>query len=553
MRAELIAFLAVVGNALALPNASSVSSAPTAQVKNGTYVGVHSAEYNQDFFLGIPYAQPPVGELRFRVPQSLDGAWNGTKDATAYSKECVGYGSDQLIYETSEDCLYLNIVRPSGYENTSLPVGFWIPGGGYYQGGGVDQRFNLSFIVENAAAIGKPFIGVTTNYRLSGWGFLMGDEVQESGQTNLGLRDQRLAMHWLQENVAAFGGDPSKVTIWGESAGASSVGFQLTAYDGRDDSLFRGAIMESGSPVYYQALMNSTGFQSNYTALLSATGCANATESLGCLRALPYATLNDALNTTDLKEWGPAIDGDFIAGKTSLQLAAGKFVHVPVISGANSDEGTAFTDDGINNSTQLLNAILLLDAGYPDVPKLGIPGSPPLGPLPDDYRPGGDLGIQYRRSAALYGDYQMVGNRRLTCETWAAEGLDAFCYRFNAIPATSDQDKGITHFDEVAWVFNNVNGVGYEPVAIPPFTGKGQSYIDLAKLMSSSWASFIVDLNPNGFAKGNLTKEDWPVYRLEDPKNYVFDANVTSFAEPDTWRQEGIKLINEHAADMFSR
>lgn len=120
--------------------------------------------------------------------------------------------SDQFWYPVNEDCLYLNVVRPSGYENASLPVAFWIHGGGFSQGGGIDQRYNLSFIVQEAAEQGKPFIGVSTNYRLSAWGFLSGDEVQEAGQTNIGLRDQRLALHWVQENIAGFGGKCLRVS-----------------------------------------------------------------------------------------------------------------------------------------------------------------------------------------------------------------------------------------------------------------------------------------------------------------------------------------------------
>lgn len=135
---------------------------------------------------------------------------------------------DQTFYNQSEDCLYLNVVRPAGFEQKQLPVGFWIHGGGFVNGGGGDQRYNLSFIVEQSVKIGKPIIGVSVNYRLSAWGFLHSNEVVGEGITNLGLRDQRIALHWVQENIAAFGGDPRKVTIFGESAGAASVGFQVS-------------------------------------------------------------------------------------------------------------------------------------------------------------------------------------------------------------------------------------------------------------------------------------------------------------------------------------
>ena len=107
---------------------SGSSNSPTATIKNGTYVGRYLPEYDQDLFLGMAYAQPPVGNLRFTIPQSLNTSWSGTKDASQYSVECVGYGSDQWNYQVSEDCLYINVVRPSGFEGRQLPVAAWIHG-----------------------------------------------------------------------------------------------------------------------------------------------------------------------------------------------------------------------------------------------------------------------------------------------------------------------------------------------------------------------------------------------------------------------------------------
>jgi carboxylesterase type B len=107
-------------------------------------------------------------------------------------------------------------------------------------GGTDDRRYNLSFIIDNSVDMGKPMIGISLQYRLSGWGFLGGKEALEGGATNLGFRDQRLALHWIQENIDAFGGDPSKVAIWGESAGAQSVGAQFLAYNGTDNPSCRG-------------------------------------------------------------------------------------------------------------------------------------------------------------------------------------------------------------------------------------------------------------------------------------------------------------------------
>ncbi|KAF2144742.1 uncharacterized protein K452DRAFT_222508 [Aplosporella prunicola CBS 121167] len=550
---------------LSAPSASHVKkAAPSATVKNGTYTGVHSTSYKQDFFLGMPFAQPPVGDLRFRNPQSLNTTWDGAKSATAYSDTCVGYGSDQFGYEVTEDCLYLNVVRPSGYDNQKLPVAFWIHGGGFFEGSAGDKRYNLSFIVQNGVDLGKPFIAVSTNYRLSAWGFLQGEDVQKSGQTNVGIRDQRLALHWVQENIGAFGGDPSKVTIWGESAGAASVGAHLVAYNGRDDKLFRGAVMQSGAPIYFAALNSSTDQQPKYEQLLTAVGCSNATDSLDCLRAVPYEDLNKAINTTALTQWGLSFDHDLFQELGSVQVAKGDVVRVPIIMGANSDEGTAFGTYGIDNTTQFENSLLasgvpanftpsILEA-YPDIPALGIPGSGALGPLPADFRPSLPYGAQFRRSAAYGGDYTFIASRRRTCELWATHGLAAYCYRFNAIPAGLAQIPGVTHFQEVAFVFDNVDGLGYAPVATPPFQGKGKGYTDLAKLMSNSWVSFIVDGDPNGYNRqGRQNTGKWPKYDNSNPLDFVFDANVTSHTEPDTYRKEGMKLIADHAADVYGR
>lgn len=121
MKLLALAALSTSVSALAVRRAS----APTVTVKNGTISGLHNAHYNQDFFLGVPYAQPPVGSLRFRIPQSLNSTIDGTLEATQYYPECVGYGGDQIGYEVSEDCLVLNVVRPCGYEGQNLPVGVW--------------------------------------------------------------------------------------------------------------------------------------------------------------------------------------------------------------------------------------------------------------------------------------------------------------------------------------------------------------------------------------------------------------------------------------------
>lgn len=151
------------------------------------------------------------------------------------------------VGDISEDCLTLNVIRPTG-NHTNLPVLVWIFGGGLYAGSTYDPQYNLSGIVKVSQDMGQPIIAVDLNYRLGMWGFLQTPGLVAEGSSNAGLMDQRLALHWIQENIASFGGDPSRVVVWGESAGAQSIGYHLLGYDGRNDGLFRGAIMESGGP-----------------------------------------------------------------------------------------------------------------------------------------------------------------------------------------------------------------------------------------------------------------------------------------------------------------
>lgn len=230
--------------------AASVTSQPLAETKNGTYQGRYLPEWDQDVFLGIPYAQPPVGDLRFRWPQSINTSFAEVREASAYGASCMQYHTN---FTLSEDCLTLNVIRPSTGDKSSpetlpLPVLVWIYGGGLYTGSTADPQYNLSGIVRVSQDMGQPVLAVSMNYRLGMWGFLQTPGLVAEGSSNAGLLDQRLALQWVQENIAAFGGDPDRVVIWGESAGAQSIAYHLFSYDGRNDGLFRGAIMESGGP-----------------------------------------------------------------------------------------------------------------------------------------------------------------------------------------------------------------------------------------------------------------------------------------------------------------
>jgi triacylglycerol lipase len=442
------------------------SGSPSVTVKNGSYHGTQNPTYAQDLFLGMPFAQPPVGDLRFRNPVSLNTTWTGSKNATQYGYACYGYGSDDWVLGNplSEDCLTINVVRPTGTKpNAQLPVGVWIYGGGAYMGSSLDPRYNLSFIVQQSVQMGKPFIAVSLNYRLQAFGFLFGSAALKEGVTNIGFRDQRLALQWIQENVAAFGGDPAKVTIWGESAGAGSVGAQLLAYGGRDDKLFRGAIQESGGHINSVRQTNASTWDKYYNNITDATNCSSASDTLACLRKVPIASLNAVLNssvTASVPYWGLVVDNDFAVATGTRQLLDGKFVKVPLLHGRNSDEGTSFAPKGINTTEQFLASVMsagpdnstaaTIAALYPDIPAIGIPATLSGRPPPNN----ASLGAQWKRAAAYVGDLRQHASRRLISQVYAAHNISSWSYRFNVLVNGQPPSSGATHFQEVAFVFH---------------------------------------------------------------------------------------------------
>lgn len=309
-------------------------------------------------------------------------------------------------------------------------------------GGSGDHRYNQSFIVQQSAEAGMPIVAVSINYRLSSWGFLYGQEIQDSGNTMNGFRDQRLALHWIQENIAAFGGDPSKVTIQGESSGGTSVAAQLLAYNGRDDGLFAHAIAESGNIAGLSPYPTVEDWKPVIANISSATGCSNATDVLNCLRGVPVEKLNSVINSTATSgaSYGFVIDGDFIVDSASNQLQDGNFVQVPYLVGTNSDEGTGFGPQQINTTEELHDWITDQDYDnataqdllilYPDIPQIGLPAT-----LPG--RPNATIGLQYKRSSAMANDMRMAAARRLSSMWWAKHGIPCYAYRFNVVVSPS--------------------------------------------------------------------------------------------------------------------
>ncbi|KAH9901913.1 Alpha/Beta hydrolase protein [Xylariomycetidae sp. FL2044] len=431
--------------------------------------------------------------------------------------------------------------------------------------------------VQKSVEASIPVVAVSLNYRLSAFGFLWSDAVAAAGgDANVGLRDQRLALRWVQENVAAFGGDPRKVTLFGESAGAIAIGRHLTAYGGRDDGLFRAAILESGGPLerWPYATPDPATYQNElYANLTASTGCdrgnngSSSTDSLECLRALPFEDLNAALNITDtwiagtgLGPWVPVVDGDFLREYQSTAIKGGRFVRVPILYGTNTDEGTAIGPSGVSTDEAFRAAVAeggpddatvaTIEALYPDVPAVGIPAGYALTDAE-----AAALGTQWKRVAAFFGDAVEHMPRRAAVTAFARVNVTAYSYRFNVRPAGIPLSTGVTHYQEVAWVFNNIEGMGY---ATNPFNGSlvdRPAYVEVSTLMSRMWVSFANCLDPN--AHGLPGYPEWPAYRVDGAgvggvgSNFVFDANVTSYVERDDWRVPGMAYLYEKAGEQF--
>ncbi|KAF4910854.1 Lipase 2 [Colletotrichum fructicola] len=547
-----------------------LSDQPHVKVRNGTLTGRYNSHYDQDFFLGIPYAKAPEGDLRFQRALPSD-AWEGSRGAAEYGASCYGNSlglegfSQPSTSRMSEDCLFLNIIRPAGLGlNTKLPVLVWIHGGAWAEGSASDPRYNGSFLVQQSQEMGSPIIFASFNYRLGVFGLLPGSLAERDGITNVLLHDQRQALQYLQDNVAAFGGDPDKVTLMGESAGAGSIGFHLLAYGGRDDGLFHAAIAQSGGPFSVYALPDSAKREEDFQKILSLTNCENSTKPLHCLRDVPAATLNAA--SIQVQPYF-TIDGEILPDRNSQLLRTGKFVKVPLLIGVNRNEGTSFLNvnaSGPLETSEDFIQFMKQSAGQHVVPDAVLQewlktyqnesadtSEAGLGTVLAN--PGPEYGSQYGAATLWMGDFLLGAGRRYANQMWSDQNLKSYSYFFDTATANLDpQIKGATHAQEIAFVFGNKDGVGWEPSPFPTTPEAKQSFEELATIMSQMWISFAVTKSPNHHRLSSVEVE-WPVYSNTDPQNVVFSATDGLSLQADSWRAIAMELLSETTVDLGRR
>ncbi|RPD56081.1 carotenoid ester lipase precursor [Lentinus tigrinus ALCF2SS1-7] len=535
---QLLLLLSLVGTTFAVPTEKRAS--PTIQLDQGTFVGTSDGVTSK--FLGIPFGKAPVGDLRFNLPVAVD-PYNGTHTATSFGPACPQQAFDfpelsglaedavdfivnsiyQVITPSAEDCLSVNVVIPAGTKpGAKLPVAVWIFGGGFEIGG--PDIYDGGVIVKRSIELDEPVVYVSMNYRVSAYGFLASKEVKDAGVGNLGLQDQRLALRWVQKYISAFGGDPAKVTIWGESAGAISVALQMLTNGGDTEGLFRGAFMQSGSPI---PVGDITSGQGDYDKLVVETGCSGAADTLQCLRGVPFATLKAAVDKSpgifapqSLRlTWLPRADGKFLPDAPQKLVQQGSVANIPFVTGDCDDEGTLFSLATLNITTEAGLRDYIVDNYIPELSESDLDQL--LKVYPADITQGSPFGTsilnaltpEFKRLAAMQGDLVFQAPRRFFLQnrsskqsTWSFLNK-----RLKAIPAL-----GAAHGTDII----NVYGGG-----------------DMADYL----INFVNNLDPNG-----KTGISWPKYTTSSPKLLTFLDGLTPLTiTNDDYRVDGFNLLTK--------
>ncbi|KAL5044217.1 hypothetical protein BDW71DRAFT_186264 [Aspergillus fruticulosus] len=322
--------------------------------RNITYLGSLSPA-GIEHFQNIFYAEEPTGQRRFAAPVPKRPAEGSVIDARWAGAWCPQGTGDILPFTSrvtniSENCLSLRIARPAGTQNDAkIPVAVWIHGGGHALGSASDILYEPDGLVKLAVSDGLPLIYVGINYRLGLFGFATSEALIEKRDTNAGLRDQRLALEWVRDNIESFGGDPNRVTVIGQSVGASDIGLQLMAFGGNQEVPFQQAVMMSGGPgLNFNSEPDLVA--NNTAAIAQQVGCGHNDDSqtLECLRGVPFEQLTNfsvAASRAARPPFGegyfyPTIDGDFIQDRPSQLLRAGKFTKgIPLIASWVTNDG----------------------------------------------------------------------------------------------------------------------------------------------------------------------------------------------------------------------
>jgi para-nitrobenzyl esterase len=498
---------------MAVAVASTAMAANRVKIASGTLEGTINSDSSLRIFRGVPFAAPPVGDLRWRPPQPVQH-WRGVRQAADFGPRCVqGRVFDDIVFrskEMSEDCLSLTIWTPARSRGEKLPVYVWFYGGGFAAGAGDEARYDGESFAKHGIVV------VNANYRLGIFGFFAHPELtQESphqASGNYGLLDQVAALEWVRRNIAAFGGDPQKITIGGESAGSLSVSALMASPLSRN--LFQQAIGESG------AFFGQVGGRGQQSLAEAEKQGAEFAASLGGkhlaeLRAMSSADLlREASKKSNGFGFWPIVDGYFLPSDVPSIFAQGKQSQVPMLAGWNADE---------------IRMAVLLAKEKPNAKTFAEQLRREFGPRADAALKvyGASTDEEALRSAGdLASDQFIVYGTWKWIDAQAAAGNTVYRYEFDRTVPIPEAEKGTAlksfgspHAAELEYVFTMLDSkmADWQP----------EDY-QVGKTMNAYWANFIKTGDPNGAGLAN-----WPQF---GKTHEVMHLNVECQAKPEEHR-----------------
>lgn len=517
------------------------SDKPIVQTKSGIVQGI--TENDAAIFKGIPFAAPPVGEFRWRPPQPVK-PWDGVRDATEFGPTCaaVGWGTapGTIQQGSSEDCLYLNVWTPANIkQGAKLPVMVWIHGGGFTGGSGNTSGNGFAQ---------KGVILVSMNYRLGRLGHFafpaLSKEHPDEPKGSYAFMDQIAALQWVKDNIAAFGGDPNNVTIFGFSAGGVSVHSLLTipaarglfqkaighSSGGRDGVLTGRPLDKENADDLYPVSAETIGINFARKHGIEGTDAAALAE----LRTLPVVDIVGG-GETDGQGGpriypGPILDGKFVVETAESAYKAGRQAKVSLMIGNNSAEiGGAFVSTGTSKE-ELFSQ---------------------FGELEDEARaafdPDGNkefAEVQTRFNT----DWVWGEPARFTAKSFAAIDQPAYVFLFSYVPSSMAErmQYGPGHGTDISYVFDNLGARGFGPTPPPPTTEDKE----VARTMNTYWVNFAKTGNPNG---ENLP--NWPEFTLK--KEMILDVqpdgNAVGKPDPRKARLDVVEKAFENRAAIQTR
>jgi len=524
---------------------------PIIQTQAGTIQGKWVEKDTIASFKGIPYAQPPVRELRWKAPQPLQ-KWEGIKKTTAFSAsawqqeisiaaflEAIidGQGWNALhrfgikslmkiapALKQSEDCLYLNIKTPSVESTAKLPVMVWIHGGDHQDGSAAEPFYDGVAIPQQGIVL------VTINYRLGLMGYFahpdLNKETDQQVSGNYGTLDQIAALQWVQDNIASFGGDPDNVTIFGESAGGESVAHMLTTPLAK--GLFHKAILQSPANTG-QLMHHSQSFAHHDSAMHRGIQFAEAIgikgeNSAEQLRQLPAKEIMQRLRQQEqLNTFYPVIDG-YVLPKSPFETFLDQEQHqVPILLGSNADEGTCI---------HALTPVPVIDYRYLEIPADQLPKQ-----FFEDFGESAKRllqlypGLEQRNKQAeqtILGDSLFGAKARFYAEQAAKSGQATFFYHFKRVPPSATQTIGAYHAAELPFVHGT-------NTPVLPLNKEDKK---LSTKMIAYWTTFAKTGQPN-----NEQCPTWEAFNPSDPKWMILDNEQVEMAA--IGREEKYQLLND--------